>query len=499
MSNITQNSLYRLMHPRHIAVVGASNNMLNMGTRILDNLLCLEYQGEVFPVHPRLSQVLGLKAYGGVKQLPLVPDLALIVVPTAVVPEVMGQCGEKGIRRAIVVSGGFREAGNQGRQREKELTAIASHHGMRFLGPNCIGVINPAHRFNTTVFHYTAAMNGFIGMASQSGSFITQMFYHLEKFGLGFSQGFSVGNQADIDLADCMDYLGSCERTRVIGLYIEGITHPKKFMRVAREVSQKKPIVAMYVGGTEAGSRAGLSHSGAMAGSDAIHDGIFRQCGIVRAATIEELFDFCWALGSQPLIKGKRIAVFTHSGGPGAIAADAADRDGLQLPPLSPETRAKLAPFVPHTGSVNNPIDTTYIRNLDDIMLHIPRVLLEDDQIDGILIYFLLLADNYERLLGKADSPLFQSLAEFEEYALALCRRLGELVKSHQKPFLGSSFLMRSEKFIGELEDLNIPVLPSPERSARAMGALYRYSRMREALCRRKRQKPQESLKKAVL
>ena len=477
-------SLYQLMHPNHIAVIGASNNILNMGTRILNNLLSLKFQGSVFPVHPRLDQVLGLKAYADVRQIPLVPDLAVIVVPVAAVSKVLRECGQKGIRQAIIISGGFREAGEEGRQRENELVEIAQQYQIRFLGPNCIGVINPQYRFNTTVFHYTAAMDGFIGMVSQSGSFITQMFYHLEKFGLGFSQGFSVGNQANVDLADCMEYLEDCERTRVIGLYIEGITQPQKFMRIARQVSKKKPIVAVYVGGTEGGSRAGWSHSGAMAGSDAIHDGVFRQCGIVRAFTIEELFDFCWALGSQPPMKGNRVVIFTHSGGPGAVAADAVDRVGLKLPPLSPETREKIGKRLPHTGSLNNPIDTTFFRRIDDILLHIPRILLEDRQIDGILMYFLFMADNFKHLLGRTDSSMFNSLAEFENFVSGLCRRLADSAQSQAKPLIGSSFLMRSERFIRELEDFGIPILPSPERSARAMEALYRYSRMQEALLR---------------
>ncbi|UCF91645.1 MAG: CoA-binding protein [Desulfobacterales bacterium] len=482
MPAIANSPLYPIMHPERVAVIGASNNMLTMGTTILNNLLSLGFQGQVFPVHPKLNQVLGLKAYAHVGEIPVVPDLALVVVPTPIVPQVMRDCGAKGIRRTIIVSGGFREAGAEGRQREQELLAIAQQYGIRFIGPNCIGVVNPFHRFNTTMFHYNAAPNGFIGMASQSGSFITQMFSHLAKFGLGFSQGFSVGNQADIDLADCVEYLCACDRTKVIGLYIEGLTRADKFIRIAREVSKTKPIVAMYVGGTEAGRRAGESHSGALAGSDAIYEGVFRQCGILRASSIEELFDFCWALGTQPLMAGNRVAVFTNSGGPGAAAADAADRAGLKLPALSLPTRQKLRASVPHTGSLNNPIDLTFTRSFEDIMEHIPRILLEDEGLDGILMYFLIVVDNFKCLLGKADSSVFKTAAEYEEYILRLCRRLARLVQSYNKPLLGSSFLTRDEGFIRELEDLGVPILPSPERSARAMGALYRYSRMRQAL-----------------
>jgi len=482
MQTIQNSPLYHITHPNHVVVIGASNNMLTMGTPLLNNMLSLGFKGTVYPVHPKLREVLGLKAYSNIKDIPVVPDLALIVVPTRIVSQVLQACGEKGIRHAIIVSGGFRESGENGMHRERELVEIAKHYGIRFIGPNCLGVVNPFHQFNSTISHYNASMEGFIGMVSQSGSFITQIFVHLEKFGLGFSQGLSIGNQADIDMADCVEYLGACERTKVIGLYVEGLTRPKKFIRIAKEVSKNKPIVAMYVGGTEAGSRASLSHTGALSGSDAIYKGVFRQCGIVRAYSIEELFDFCWALGTQPLMQGNRVVVFTHSGGPGAAAADAADRAGLKLPPLSAETKEKLRNLVPHTGSINNPIDLTFTRNIENLMVHIPRALLEDEDLNGILMYFLTLTETYKRLLDKVESPPFNTIEEYEEYMCGLYLRFVKLVKSHNKPLLGSSFLMRNERLIGELEDLGIPILPSPERSARAMGALYRYSKMRKAL-----------------
>jgi acetate---CoA ligase (ADP-forming) subunit alpha len=485
MPSNQSNPLYTIMHPQRVAVIGASNSMVNMGTTIMNNILSLGFKGNVFPVHPTLKEVLGLPAYASVSDIPQPPDLAVIVVPTQVVPEILEECGKKGVKHAIIVSGGFREAGARGKQLEAEVLETARRYGIRFIGPNCIGVINPGHRFNTTMFHYNADNNGFIGMISQSGSFITQMFAHLKKFGLGFSQGISVGNQADIDIATCIEYMGGCEHTRVIGLYIEGLARPESFVKIAREVSVKKPIVAMYVGGTEAGRRAGWSHTGAMAGSDEIYDGVFRQCGILRAYSIEELFDFCWVLGTHSRMDGNRVAVFTHSGGPGATAADAADRAGLKLPPISEETRDKLASLVPRTASLNNPIDMTFTRNFEDILVHIPRVLFEDSRIDGILMYFLINAENFSRLLGKAESPLFKTAEAFEAYVSGLCDRLGELCASHDKPLIGSSFLTRSERFIRELENLGIPVLPSPERSARALGALYRYSQMRKKLASR--------------
>jgi len=482
MQNICDSPLYPIMHPRSVAVVGASNSIANMGATILNNMRAFDFEGEIYPVHPRLKEILGLRAYADPEEIPKVPDLAVIVVPTPVVPQVLESCGKKGVRRAVIVSGGFREAGEPGQKLESDLLSIAGRYGIRFIGPNCIGVVNPGHRFNTTMFPYNAAMNGFIGMVSQSGSFITQMFTHLEKFGLGFSQGISVGNQADIDLAACIDYLGACERTKVIGLYIEGLHRPGNFVRTLKEAAAKKPVVAMYVGGTEAGSRAGHSHTGALSGSDALYNGLFRQCGVIRAYSIEELFDFCWVLGTQPLMEANRVVVFTNSGGPGAAAADAAERAGLYLPPPSTELQEKLLQLVPRTASLKNPIDLTFTRNYEDILNHIPRVLLEDAGTDGILMYFLINAKNLSRLIEKLESPLFQTIEAFETYIGELCRQLAQMRRKYGKPLVGSTFSTRSEGAIRLLEDLGIPVLPSPERSARALGALYRYSMMRKRL-----------------
>jgi acyl-CoA synthetase (NDP forming) len=246
---------------------------------------------------------------------------------------------------------------------------------MRFLGPNCIGVANPFHKLNTTFYAYDCAP-GFIGMASQSGSFVTQMFSYLSRHGVGFSTAFSVGNEANIDIVECMEYLGACPNTRVIGLYVEGIK------RGGHSWRQQGAIVpthlAMYLGGTETGSRAGFSHTGAMAGPDRLYKGMFHQGGVIRAHSMMEMFDICWMLGSFSDPVGRRVLIQTHSGGPGVEAADACGRVGLELPPLSPETIEKLRPLIPQTGSINNPVDFTYIKNFPDYYSEIPKILLED-------------------------------------------------------------------------------------------------------------------------
>jgi acetate---CoA ligase (ADP-forming) subunit alpha len=333
-------------------------------------------------------------------------------------------------------------------------------------------------RLNTTFYPYNATA-GFIGMVSQSGSFVTQMFTHLEKFGLGFSQAMSVGNEAVLDLVDCIEYLGECPETRVIGLYIEAIRRGRDFLRVVREVSKKKPIVAYYVGGSKGGSRAGLSHTGALAGPDPLYDGIFKQAGVTRASTIEELFDFCYVMGSQPLPRGRGVAILTHSGGPGAAAADSADRSGLDLVDFSPSTVERLRPLVPHTASVRNPVDLTFSRNMGDYMAKMPRILLEDDRVDGLFIYCLM--PDHRVITSVIGSRVDKDQAEAvaRQYISTQCETAAQLSSEYGKPVVGGSFCDRSEQFVNELQDRGFPVLPSPERAVRALAALAKYAEWR--------------------
>ncbi len=481
MKEFVDNPLYQIMHPKSIAFWGASNNPLGMGTVQLSSLLALGFEGTVFPMHPREAEVMGLKAYMHAKDLPIVPDLAIFVLPTAVVPDILEECGVAGIKRAIIVSAGFGEMGSEGRELQNRLVEIARKYGMVFVGPNCIGVVNPHHKLNTTFLPYEASP-GFIGMASQSGSFITQMFVHLEKFGIGFSQGFSVGNEALVDITDCIEYLGKCPDTKVIALYIEAIRRGRDFFRVAREVSKTKPIVAFYVGGSESGKKAALSHTGAMAGPDPLYSGIFKQAGIIRAATIEELFDLCFVLGSQPLPKGDKIAILTHSGGPGAAAADAAERNGLNLAHLSGETVESLKKLVPHTASVSNPVDLTFNRNPSDYTKAMPRVILKDDNVDGLFMYLLIPLQRVLQAIAATGADPENAALLADIYLDGQCSAVAELSRDFGKPLVGASFDTREEPFIRKLQDRGVPVLTSPERAVRALGALAEYARARKAI-----------------
>jgi acyl-CoA synthetase (NDP forming) len=388
LSSIQDSPLAPIINPRSIAFFGASNRFTSMGTNQLSSLQELGFNGTIYPVHPREKEVLGVKAYARVSELPEVPDVAVIVLPTDVVPQVLEDCGRKGIRRAIIVSGGFKEVGGQGIDLERAVIEVADRYDIRFLGPNCLGVTPPHHNYNVTFLPFEGKP-GFIGMASQSGSFVTQMFGYLSDFGLGFSSAISVGNEANLDIVDCMQYLAACPHTKVIALYVETIRRGRAFLEIARRIAPHKPIVALYVGGSEAGRRASFSHTGALSGPDQLYDGVFRQAGVIRAHSITELFDFCCVLALSHEAKGKRVAVQTHSGGPGVATADACQRFGLQLPGFSAETLDKLKPLAPHTASLSNPVDLTFTKNPLDYFDKIPDVLLSDSHTDSVLIYFL--------------------------------------------------------------------------------------------------------------
>ncbi|MEW6349857.1 MAG: CoA-binding protein [Thermodesulfobacteriota bacterium] len=479
MHDYQSHPLYGLMHPRSIAFWGASHNAMNMGSVQLTQLLAYGYEGTVYPMHPSEKEIQGRKAYARAADLPETPDLAIFILPTKVVPEILEECGQAGVKNAIIVTAGFGEIDADGRKVQDGLVRTAQKYGMRFIGPNCIGVVNSHLKLNTTFFPYDAS-TGFIGMASQSGSFITQMFTHLAKFGLGFSQALSVGNEAMTDLADCVEYLGQCPDTKVIALYVETIRRGREFFEVAKEVSRTKPIVAYYVGGSSAGKRAALSHTGALAGPDPLYEGIFRQCGIVRARTIEDLFDFCWVLGASPLPSGNGLAVLTHSGGPGAAAADAADRNGLALTDFSAKTVERLSGYLPHTASTANPVDVTFSRNPSDYSQVLPGILLDDDRVHSLFMYLLMPVHRVVQSIRDMGGDPEKAEEMALDYIKSQCGPVAGLSRAHGKPLVGASFCDRHEPFIRVLQEMGVPVLPSPERAVRALAALVQYSSFRQ-------------------
>ncbi len=481
MKELSSSPLYPIANPRSIAVFGASNNVMRMGTIMLTTMMSQGYEGKIYPVHPSEEHVLGLTAYPSVLELPEVPDLALIILPTDIVCQTMDECGRKGIRHAIVVSGGFRESGSAGAAMQGELEKIADLYGIRFLGPNCLGVANLHLKLNPTPIAYEGPA-GFVGLASQSGSFVTQMHDYLYRMGLGFSTAFSVGNEANIDIVDCMEYLGACPHTKVIALYIEGIRRGKAFIEAARSIVPHKPIVALYVGGSEAGRRAGLSHTGAIAGPDEVYDGMFRQCGIIRARTITELFDYCLALGHLPRPLGNRAVIQTHSGGPGATAADSCGRAGLELTELSDDTVEKLKPLIPHTASINNPVDITFSKNPMYDFYQIPDVLLADENTDILMVYFISPHIFIQPMMERAGVSAEEAVEKSREIIEENCRVFVSLTEKYHKPIVVYTYRSLEEQMVRMLLEGGVPVYNDPDRAAYSLAALLKYYGLRDRI-----------------
>ena len=466
--------LKELMYPSSIAVWGASNNPLKMGTMQLANIIETGFKGAIYPVHPSNDTVLGLKAYKSVSEVGEHIDLAQLTLPTEVVPQVLEECGRAGIRRAIVISGAFKEVGrSKGRDLEKQINEIARSYGIRFLGPNCVGVCNGLCNLNTTTVG-EPPLGGKIAFASQSGAYTSMIYPYIRAQGIKLCQTLSVGNEADMDLADCLEYLKDEPEVKAIGLYIETIRRPREFIAAARRVVAEKPIVAFYVGGTEAGSRSSLSHTGAISGPAPVYDGLFRQAGVIRAGDMDEMIDLLWSLSTQPLPPGNRMAVITNSGGPGASLAYHLEKAGLSVPLFSEALRAKLDALTGPLTYAGNPIDITFETNIF-IYKELLEAVFESGEVDGALLYGIFGAGDFMKNLSKFFPELLDFRDKWEENYHTFLGTLAEVPVAHAKPLIVMSLLSTASLTVQNLIENDIPVYSSARRCARAMKSLFDY------------------------
>ena len=473
----------QIMNAKSIAFYGASNNPAKMGTMQMIHLVKEDFTGRVFPIHPKEKTVLGVPAYRSVADLPDVPDLVVLVLPTGIVPGILEECGRKGIKGAVIISGGFRERGEDGRRLEAELIDIAKRYGIRFVGPNCVGVINAAEQFNITVYPYTLGP-GPMGLLSQSGTYVTQVLQYVTRQGIRYSKAVSLGNEADLDLVDGIEYLGQDPDTKAIALYVEGIKRGREFLETARRVSMKKPIVAYYVGGTEAGARSVGSHTGKLGGNDRIHDALFRQSGVIRAPDLECLYDWAWALATTPEPKGRRVGIVSHSGGPVSSMADTCSRNNMDVPVLSESTQAKIIPMIPPTGSPANPVDLTYNRNPGAMTGGIPRAIFESGEADAILIHGIGgISHSGFFSAGNASARKMPAIDQdtIDQYIIQINRGLIELKSEMACPIVVSTFSEHTDAVVRNAMDHDIPVFPTPERAAQALAVVMRYAEWRRA------------------
>ena len=399
-------SIARVIAPRSIAVIGAGRRPGKIGHELFRNLLAYGFEGPVYPVHPTSTSVAGVRAYASVLDVPDAVDLAIVVVAASEVLGVARQCAEKGVLGLIVISAGFAETGAEGKAAERELVALARSNGMRIIGPNCLGVVNtaPGVHMNAT-FAPAPPVAGNVAFLSQSGGLGIELMSRAADLGIGISQFVSVGNKADVSGNDLLQYWADDGRTEVILLYLESFGNPAKFVRLARNVARSKPIVAVKSGRTAAGSRAASSHTAALASPDVAVDALFRQAGVIRVDTLDELLSTAMVLAHQPLPGGRRVAIVSNAGGPGILAADACAGAGLEVPELQSTTQDLLREVLTPGASVQNPVDLVAGATAEQFE-HALRISLADPSIDAVLAIFVpplvTRADDVARAIATA-------------------------------------------------------------------------------------------------
>ena len=441
--------------PESIAVIGASTNPEKLGYAVVKNLLDGGYsqRGKVYPINPSATEILGFQAFSSVMDVPGNIDLAVIVIPYPLVPDALRICGKKKIPSAIVISAGFREAGQEGLERELELIQICREYHIRLIGPNCLGVIDSFTPLNAS-FAAGAPPSGPMAFMSQSGALGTAVLDIALAGRLGLSKFVSLGNKADISEIDLLQDWVEDDHTKVILIYTEGLPSGQEFIRVAREVTRKKPVVAIKSGVTQSGSRAVSSHTGSLAGSEQAYQAAFHQAGILRAESMESLFDMALGLGYQPPLNGDRIAIITNAGGPGILATDALERSGLSLARFELETIYALEQYLPDAASAANPVDVLGDARADRYRFALEQVL-NDPNVDGIMVLL---------------TP--QAMTEIE----ATANEIGLLAQHAKMPILGC-FMgeSRIKTGIDILTKYDIPNYPFPERAANAFNAMANY------------------------
>jgi acetyl coenzyme A synthetase (ADP forming)-like protein len=460
----TAASLRPMLEPRGVAVVGASRNPGSIGRRILDAMVAAGFPGPLYPVNPAAAEISRLRSYSSVRDIPSGVDLAVIAVPGDRVLTVVDDCAAAGVKSVVVITAGYAEAGDEGRARQQELVDRVRGYGMRMVGPNCMGVINanPARPLNAS-FSPLFPKPGHLGLSSQSGALGLAILALAAERGLGFSTFVSVGNKADVSSNDLLEYWEEDDATHVMLLYLESFGNPRRFARLARRIGRTKPIVAVKAGRTRAGSRAAGSHTAALAANDTAVEALFHQSGVIRADTLDDMFDVAACLDSQPLPAGRRVAVVTNAGGPGIMAVDACEASGLTVPAFSDATRARLATFLPPAASTGNPVDMVASAGPDEYRQAI-EVALADGDTDALLVIF-----------APVDIRESEATLAAIRQGIAHARQRGATAKPILACVMAEAGRPQPLAIGGE----RIPAYPFPENAVRALAKVAAYAEWR--------------------
>ncbi len=455
-----QHNLNRIMKPRQIAVIGASEKAGTVGNALMKNLLDEGFPGKVLPINPNYQKIHGCQSYNSISELESKVDLAIIATPIHTVPEIVLQCIQSKAGGAIIISAGAKETGAEGRDIENKIRKVSLSSGFRIIGPNCLGIIQPDRKLNAT-FVSGMPPAGNLALVSQSGAICSSILDLAFKERIGFSHFVSIGSMLDVDFGDMVDYFGNDSSVKSILLYIENLTNFRKFMSAARSVSRVKPIIVLKAGRSQAGAKAAASHTGAMVGEDAVYDAAFKRAGIVRVDTIEELFDCAELMAKQPRPRGSRLAIITNGGGPGVMAADYLSRHGHEPAPLDPRTTAKLDEILPICWSKNNPIDILGDASAER-MRQVLNVCLDARNFDGILV--ILAPQAMTDPMPVAESLV--AAMKGKQYPIFAC-------------WMGGKSIGKAVDFLNESL---IPTFDTPERAIRAFLYMVAFAENQELL-----------------
>jgi acetyl-CoA synthetase (ADP-forming) len=452
--------LKSMLEPRSIAVIGASRTPGKIGYVILKNIIGYGYKGKIYPINPNAEEIMGLKAYPSVLNVPGEVDVAVIAIPAQEVPRAMEECGKKGVKVAVVITSGFSEVGNV--ELEEKIIKIAREYGVRILGPNIFGYAYTPSNINAT-FGPLEVEKGNIALISQSGALGIALMGWTIMNEIGLSALFSVGNMADIDVAELSELLADDPNTKVIAIYLEGIKpgRGREFVETMTRVTEKKPVVVIKAGRTSRGMKAVASHTGSLAGSDALYEAAFKQAGVIRAYDVEEMFDIARAFAQQPLPRGENTIIITNGGGVGVLATDAAELSGVKLVEPSQQLMNAFKQAMPWFGSPKNPVDLTGQAVVDNYIKAL-KIAIESPEIDNIVILYCRTAILDPRDLAKA-------IVEFHSE--------NKVNKPTVASFVGGQDTYDAMRYLNRN---GIPSYPSPERAINALSKMLWYKRFLE-------------------
>ena len=446
------------MKPRSVAVIGASRDPASMGNSVVKSIQDWGFTGDIYPINPKATEILGLKAYPDIGSVPSTIDVASILIPTQFVKGAVEACANKGVKGVVIYSAGFAETGEQGLAAQNEIKELARERGLRILGPNINGYFNVPSKLNLT-FNQFKYLPGPVSLVSQSGALASAIIFRSTHEGIGFNKFIAVGNQADVTEIDALEYLENDPSTKLIAMYIEGLSDGRRFLSVAKRIVAKKPLIVIKVGIGEAGQRATMSHTASIAGSDAIYDAAFKSLGIIRVSGLEELIYTLLTFTTQPIPRGNRVATMTNAGGLGNIATDSCEKEGLVFPSLTQSTKDEFFKHAPKFASAANPVDLTGMADFKMYKATLTAVL-KDENIDSVIV--------------NANKPTFLGIEEFMNAWIENISVAKELGKPLLACHVGGSW-DDVQKIHSTLRRKGLPAFQAPEIAAKILSHLVAY------------------------